>query len=106
MTVKVAENELLLDALMEDPDVKAAVLVDNRGYVIEQRKTTASLKTGKASVRQRSDTSPGPPTENLYLVEAGDDFLIVVFDERVNFEKVKSSVDATLGEFDMEPVQE
>lgn len=102
MAVKVATQEMLLDALLENPNVKAAVLVDARGYIIEKRGHALSLKD-----LGEGDSADGPksnaPSENLYLVQADQDFLIVVFDDRLNFERLKASVDETLAQFDMAP---
>jgi len=108
--VKVATSELLLDSLLGNPNVKAAVLVDDRGYVIDKRGMAACLKIGgegEQTAKVAAATArKQKPTENLYLVQAGDDFLIVVFDDRMNFERIKASVDTTLAEFDMAPDSE
>lgn len=103
MAVKVATAEMLLDSLLENPNVKAAVLVDSRGYIIERRGAAMSLKAiSEDEATVQIDPKKGP-SENLYLVEAGLDFLIVVFDDRLNFERLKASVDGTLASFDMAP---
>ncbi len=105
MAVKVATGELLLDSLLENPNVKAAVLVDTRGYIIEKRGSALSLKGlgAEEAGAPIADGAKKGPSENLYLVEAGQDFLIVVFDDRLNFERLKSAVDETLAEFGMAP---
>lgn len=102
MSVKVSTNDLLLDALMSDPHIKASVIIDDRGYIIEQRGSAFSLKGDGDPTLDTADARI--PKENLYLVEAGEDFLIVIFDEKLNFERIKRSVDDTLGQFDMRPV--
>lgn len=105
MPVKVATSELLLDSLLGHANVKAAVLVDDRGYVIDKRGIAACLKIGAdgEGTAQLPAAAKSKPTENLYLVQAGDDFLIVVFDDRMNFERIKEAVDGTLAEFDLAP---
>lgn len=106
MAVKVATSEMLLDSLMENPNVKAAVIVDLRGYIIDKRGAAASLKligSDEDTLPSSKPKSKKGPSENLYLVQAGDDFLVVVFDDRLNFERIKNSVDDTLAEFDMAP---
>ncbi len=100
MTVQVATSELLLDSLIDNPNIKAAVLVDDRGYIIEQRGSARCIKAEEED--QTLITGKRPPLENIYIVQAEDDFLIVVFDERLNFERLKKSVDSTLGQFGME----
>ena len=106
MSVKVATTELLLDSLLENPNVKAAMLVDHRGYVIDRRGTALSLKVtaedDERATAERTAATRGP-NESLYLVQAGDDVLVVVFDERLNFERLKAAVDGILGEFDLAP---
>lgn len=99
MAVKVSTSALLLDALIDNPSVKATVLVDDRGYILEQRGSAQCIRDDDATMI----TSKKPSLENLYLVEAGDDFLLVIFDERLNFERLKKSVDETLGQFDFAP---
>ena len=106
MAVKVATGEMLLDAVVENPNVKAAVLVDDRGYIIEKRGTASSLKAIDDTDKTVDIENPlmnAGPSENLYLVQAGADFLIVVFDEHHSFERLKAAVDATLEQFDMAP---
>lgn len=107
MSVQVATGELLLDKILESPNIKAIALVDERGYVIESRGTAACFKFehGRDETRP-TEAGDAPPTENVYLVAAGDEFLIVVFDDRMNFERIKESVDAALGEFGMAPSAE
>ena len=99
MAVKVSTSELLLDALIDNPNIKATVLVDDRGYIIEKRGSAQCIRDDDATMI----TSKKPALENVYLVEAGSDFLLVVFDERLNFERLKQSVDSTLGQFDLAP---
>lgn len=84
----------MLDALFEDQRIKAAVLVDQRGYVVERRGEARSLKGGTPSAAPASGSG-----EHLYLVAAGEQFLVVVFDETTSFEGLKSFVDRQLGEF-------
>lgn len=99
MTVQVATSELLLDSLIDNPNIKAVVLVDERGFIIEQRGNARCIKEEE---EQTLITGKRPALENIYIVQAEDDFLIVVFDERLNFERLKKSVDSTLGQFGME----
>lgn len=105
MAVKVSTAELLLDSLVDNPNIRAALVVDGSGYILEQRGNARCVRFSNedddtGSVSKRSQM------ENIYLVEAGEDFLIVVFDERMNFERLKNSVDSTLENFDMAPGKE
>ena len=102
MSVKVSQSGLLLDALEDNPNIKAVLLVDDRGYVVEQRGQAHSIKASPGEDATMI-TAKNPPMENLYLVSAGDEYLIVIFDDRLNFERLKTSVDTTLEQFDLRP---
>lgn len=104
MAVKVATTDLLLDTLVENPNIRAALIVDERGYIIDKRGHAPSLRNvdpGDSTI----SVDGRRPLDSLYMVEAGADILIVVFDEKLNFERLKKSVDDTLGEFGMAPSQ-
>lgn len=105
MAVKVSTAELLLDSLIDNPNIRAAIMVDENGYILEQRgnaRCVRSVEDEEATIQM----SKRPQMENIYLVEAGENFLIVVFDERMNFERLKNSVDSTLENFDLAPERE
>lgn len=105
MSVEISTAALLLDSLVDNPNIKAAVLVDDQGYILEQRGNAHSIRGAHvgSETLQMGDSAP---RENVYLVQAGSDFLIVVFDERLNFERLKRSVDSTLANFDLAPAVE
>lgn len=91
MTVHVEKTSLLLDAVMGDPNVKCAMVVDNKGYLIEKRGNAMCVRQQEEDDATVTMTKNG--AENLYVQHLDPDFLIVVFDERMNFERVKASVD-------------
>lgn len=91
MTVHVEKTSLLLDAVMGDPNVKCALVVDSKGYLIEKRGNAMCVRAQGEEDMTVTMTKSG--FENLYVIEIDTDFLIVVFDERMNFERVKASVD-------------
>lgn len=98
MTIKVASSQDLLEKLMENEKIKAALLVDDRGYILDRRgHARALLEEDSTTIQDRSRM------ESIYLVQAGPDFLIVVFDDKLNFEKLKYDVDMALVEFGMAP---
>lgn len=105
MAVKVSTAELLLDSLVDNPNIRAALVVDEAGYILEQRGNARSIR-GTDDEEATVIMSKRPQMENIYLVEAGENFLIVVFDERMNFERLKTSVDSTLENFDLAPEKE
>lgn len=92
--VKVSTTGLMLDTLIDNPNIQAALIVDDRGYIIEKRGNSPAIKD--------IDVTEGPRKtglSNIYVVKTGDDFLIAIFDERLNFERLKQSVDETLLQF-------
>lgn len=97
MVVKVSTSELLLDSLIDNPNIQAALLVDERGYIIEKRGHSLAIRDDDATETGLKKAG----LSNVYIVKAGDDYLVVVFDERLNFERLKQSVDATLQQFDI-----
>ena len=102
MTNKVSTTGLLLDTLLENPNVKAALLLDDRGYIIEKRGSAQCIK-GEQDDDITLITSKKAGLESLYLVQIKKDFLVVVFDERLNFERLKTGVDNTLTQFNLAP---
>lgn len=103
MSLKVSTSGMLLDTLLENPNIKAAVMLDDRGYILEKRGTAHCLK-GSDNDDATLITAKRSGLESLYLVQVGGDFLAVVFDERLNFERVKNGVDGVLGHFDLAPL--
>lgn len=103
MTVQVENTQLLLDALAATHNVKAVVVIDDRGYLIERRGSANCLKIGDESERTTRVAPVDPErgaSENVYIVGAFDgEFIIIVFDDRMNFERIKSSIDEILMQF-------
>ena len=97
MSIKVETTGLLLDSMMADHHVKAALLVDARGYLIERRGSAMSLR----DAGEDDTISMSKDLENLYIVQIHENFLIIVFDEKMNFERIKTSVDDVLAGFEL-----
>lgn len=96
MVVKVSTSELLLDSLIDHQNVQAALLVDSRGYIIEKRGHSPAIKDDDVTEGLKKGG-----LSNLYVLSAGTDYLIVIFDEKLNFERLKATVDATVQQFDL-----
>lgn len=92
--VKVSTTGLMLDTLVDNPNIQAALIVDERGYIIEKRGNSPAIKDVDVTEGSRKTA-----LSNIYVVKTGDDFLITIFDERLNFERLKQSVDETLAQF-------
>lgn len=86
----------LLHALNENSLVKAAAVVNHGGTIIE--------KVGSAKVFDLTGPPPTKkPNENVYLVELNThDMLIAVFEEHIDFERLRSSVDTLIAHHGLE----
>lgn len=91
--------EQLLKALAEHSLIKAVVLVDTQGRVKSKRGDARVLKVQAPGVQinaPRPSTPAQPNRENVYMMELEGDVLVLVFDEGVDFERVRASVDRLL----------
>ena len=90
----------LLKALAEHSLIKAVLLVDTQGRVKSKRGDARVLKAQAPGVQINAPRPPSPPTqpnrENVYMMELLGDVLVLVFDEGVDFERVRASVDRLL----------
>ena len=90
-------TQKLLQALFESSLVKAAAIVTHGGEVLD--------RIGQAQVFDlRAKPQPNKkPTENVYLVELKtQEMLLVVFEDHVEFERLRKSVDTLIGHHDLE----
>ena len=79
--------------------VKGAIIIDAHGSVkarIGAAHAFAANLTRTDQFIAPSDNEENPPKENVYLVGAGRNFLIALFDEDVEFDRVKKEVDTLL----------
>ena len=97
MMTSIATGGLLLETLTDNPNIKAAVLIDKQGYILEIRGDANCIRSGASDEVVASVPNNG--FENVYVVTMGHDLLLVVFDERYNFERLKKSVDSTVSQF-------
>ncbi len=96
MTVS-KKNLRIIETLMRDDHIRAAVWVDHQGDVKARRGKAHSLRLSADEPTGRIPIDKQPPAESLYISQFNDDdFLIVIFDDDVNFEELKKSVDTTL----------
>lgn len=90
-------TQKLLQALFESSLVKAAAIVTHGGEVLD--------RIGQAKVFDlRARLPPGKkPSENVYLVELKtQEMLLVVFEEHVEFERLRKSVDTLIEHHELE----
>lgn len=83
-----AKQTRLLDALEENSLVKAVLLLELDGSLREQRGQARVIKTNSLDEQQ-----PPKPNENVYMVELSEGVLAVVFDDSVEFERLRRAVD-------------
>ena len=96
MTVQINIYEKLLKDILSDTALKAVLVVDEKGFLIE--------KAGNAMcVRETNDNDATAMVtkglENVYIKTIGRQFVIVLFDEKMSFERIKASVDEHIARF-------
>mgnify|MGYP006303116639 CR=1 FL=1 len=87
-----ATQRELLDSLAENARIKAAVLFDQHGNVRDQVGSSRVVGTTDRFTNGSVETQRDLPKENVYLIAVGSDFLLTVFDEHTEFERVKTDV--------------
>lgn len=100
---EVKRNQLM-GALADHALIKAAIVVDGSGAVKARVGKARSLKAKAGGTDQFVSTSApknARPKENVYLVGAGADFLIVIFDDGIDFDSIKKDVDALVDELEL-----
>lgn len=81
---------MLLESILTDSAIKAALVVDARGTVVEKIGSAMSMReTGEEDATETMTAG----LENVYIKTYGENFVIVIFDEKKTFERIKASVD-------------
>lgn len=99
-----AKRNQLMGALDEHAYVKAALVVDQSGSVKARVGRARALKSAAGATEQvvaRGGADDLDSKENVYLVGVGADFLIVIFDDGVDFDGVKSDVDGLIADLEL-----
>ena len=90
MNIQVDIHKMLLEAVLADPAIKAALVVDAQGSIVERLGSAMSLRqAGEEDATETMTTD----LENVYIKTYGENFVIVLFDEKKSFERIKASVD-------------
>lgn len=94
-------HEQLLTNLIENSMVKAALLLDMQGRVKGSRGQAQMIKQGSSSVQIDASYTPATntankPRENVYLIELQEGILAVIFQDDVDFERVRKLTDTLL----------
>ncbi|MFP4598396.1 MAG: hypothetical protein ACLFVJ_09090 [Persicimonas sp.] len=103
MPAQNAKRNQLMGALDDYELVKAAVVVDNAGAIKARVGSARALKAGGGTDQMVSTAAAaeGLPRENVYMAGVGADFLLVIFDDGVDFDSIKSDVDGLLAELEL-----
>ena len=91
----------ILDALLRHDRVKALVLIDEKGNPLATRGQARSMIAGAHEATVLTDLSKvsADARECVYITRHGlNHFLIVIFDENVDFDTLKKDVDATIAQ--------
>ncbi|MFU8805894.1 MAG: hypothetical protein ACNA8W_18925 [Bradymonadaceae bacterium] len=89
----------LLETLIKNELIKAAVIVDNKGRTKGRRGKARCLRLGEDEEQTQitSSTIKNAPRESIYIAGAGkEDYLLVIFDEQVSFDSLKAHVDEAI----------
>ena len=90
-------QESLLDTLIENTLVKAALVITPQGRIAGRRGQARVLKHTTSRFDQTEPTEQlEKPLENLYVVEIAQNFLAVVFEDKVEFDHVRHMVDTLI----------
>ena len=86
-------QERLLDALSENSLIKAALVVDSQGAVKGRRGQSKVLRPENGVAPRASEKVE---RDNVYMIEMIEDILVVIFDESIEFERLRNAVDVLL----------
>lgn len=99
-----AKYNQLMTELDEHLSVRAALLLDASGNIRSRiGNARAVLNSGKQTDPMIAPNAQGAnqTRENVYLVGAGRNYLVVIFDEDVQFDGIKTYVDGLLRDLEL-----
>lgn len=85
-------HEQLLNHLSTNSLIQAALLMDNQGRIQGSRGSSSMIRTGSPSIQVSASlqqTDKGNGKENVFLLEIESAILVVVFQDGVDFERVR-----------------
>ena len=96
-----AKKAQLVEAVVEHQVIKAAAIVDERGRFRRMEGNANVFRNGDpigpGGARQQGDGNH----EDVFIESVGEDYLIVVFKARQDFEPIKEEVDRLLEALDL-----
>ena len=96
MNIHVDFYKILLDSILENSGIKASIIVDAKGLLLQKSGNAMSLKD-TAEDDETAMVTEG--LENIYIKSLKDYFVIVFFDDKMSFERIKASVDDQVARF-------
>lgn len=100
-----AKYNQLMSALAEHASIKAAVILDSSGNARQKVGSARALKSSASkTAKLLPDEKNGDDKqrESVYLTGAGVDFLLVIFDDNVQFDGIQSFVDGLIRDLELE----
>ncbi|RAL20463.1 hypothetical protein DL240_16800 [Lujinxingia litoralis] len=92
-----AQSPQLLDALIRHDRVKALMLIDEKGTPLATRGQAHAMRSGADEATVLTNLNQPRSRECVYIKRHGHHyFLIVIFEENVDFETLKRDIDATI----------
>ncbi len=101
MIEKEAKRNQLLSALADHALVKAAVIFDRHGNVRAQVGSSRVVGTTDRFTDGSLNRGRDLPKENVYLVGVGTEFLLAVFNDKADFESIKSDIHTLIDDLDL-----
>lgn len=106
MSVDHHKQSQLLDLLITNELIKAAIIIDELGRAKGRRGRARCIRLDEGDGKETMLLSP--PTkasrESVYIAAAGDnDYLLVIFDEQISFDSLKIQVDEAISKAGLNP---
>ncbi|MGM0558307.1 MAG: hypothetical protein ACQEVA_18125 [Myxococcota bacterium] len=101
MIEREAKRNQMLSALADHALIKAAVIFDRHGNVRAQVGSSRVVGTTDRFTDGSLDRGNNLPKENVYLVGVGKEFLLAVFNDKADFESIKSDIHTLIDDLEL-----
>lgn len=101
MIEREAKRNQMLSALADHALIKAAVIFDRHGNVRAQVGSSRVVGTTDRFTDGSLKRGNNLPKENVYLVGIGSEFLLAVFNDKADFESIKSDIHKLVDDLEM-----
>jgi hypothetical protein len=96
-----AKRNQMLSALADHALIKAAVIFDRHGNVRAQVGSSRVVGTTDRFTDGSLKRGNNLPKENVYLVGVGNEFLLAVFNDKADFESIKSDIHKLIDDLEL-----